>query len=218
MTLNFAEIVPLFLTWTIAGVPAFTVSQACQGYYISAPDGYVNVRTSKEVKSDNIKAVLPSGLAVTPNVRSGRWWFIQAPLTGWLAQTQVSYLPCDQGQQLLWEFGIPAITRLGQQAKNGQGQAANILVKMAPYVDGVVQEFYAGVLAEWARQNPQFLVSVLGRQTASLRQAIINSLDFGLGTVNHPQRQAFENFMRRLPQTNLVRKDWDSRQRVYSSP
>jgi len=218
MTLNLAEILPLFLAWTMAASPPVTVAKTCQGYYVSAPDGYVNVRTSGQVKSDNIKAVLPSGMVVTPKRRSGRWWSIQAPLTGWLAQTQVSYLPCDQGQRLLWEVGIPAITRLGRQAQNGDRQAAETVIKMAPYVDGVVQEVYAETLAQWAQQNPAFLVSVLGRQAPSLRQSVMTSLDFGLGETDRPQRQAFENFMQGLPQTNIVRQDWDNRQGVYSSP
>lgn len=216
--MNLAKILPFFLAWTVAGATASPVSPTCQGYYVSAPDGYVNVRTSGQVKSDNIKAVLPSGIAVMPKRRSGRWQSIQAPLTGWLAQTQVSYLPCERGQRLLWEVGIPAMTRLGRQAQNGHRQAAETVIKMAPYVDGVVQEVYGEVLADWAKQNPQFLVSVLSRQTALLRQSVINSLDFGLGATDSVQRQAFENFIRGLSQTNIVRQDWDNRQGVYPPP
>ncbi|MBD2499628.1 hypothetical protein H6G83_03165 [Anabaena azotica FACHB-119] len=86
---------------------------------------------------------------------------------------------------------------------------------MSPYVDGVSEEVYAGVIAEWANKNPSFLVSILNRQNPSMRQSVLSSLDFGLGATNSHQRQKFENFLQRLSSDNPTLRDWHRRNRVY---
>ncbi|QHG21031.1 hypothetical protein A6V25_34270 [Nostoc sp. ATCC 53789] len=86
---------------------------------------------------------------------------------------------------------------------------------MSPYLDGVSEEVYAGVIAEWANQNPNFLVSILNRENLSIRQSVLSSLDFGLGVINSPERQNFETFLQHLSPQNPTLRDWHQRIPVY---
>ncbi|MCU0535731.1 MAG: SH3 domain-containing protein [Hydrococcus sp. Prado102] len=203
-----------FLALAISGNPA-TPSHTCQKFFVTTQDGYVNVRSSPQVQTGNLLATLPSGSSVEIIQRRQGWLKIKSPLSGWLAGNQVSRISCDAGRDLLMNLGLPTISRLGKKTQQGDKKAAETLVKMSPYVDGVSAEVYAGVIAQWASQNPSFLVSILDREIPSIRQAVLSSLDFGLGVMNSPERQKFENFIQRLSSQNPTLRDWQQRNPIY---
>lgn len=208
-------LVPALFAFALAGNPA---ANTCQKFFVSAPDGYVNVRSAPEVKTGNIVATLPTGSSIEFSQRRQKWLKIKAPLSGWLAGAQVSRISCDSGHDLLMKTGLPAIDTLGKKSELGDAKAAETLVKMSPYTDGVVEEAYAGTIARWANKNPKFLVSTLDRQTPSLRRSVLSSLDFGLGVADSPERQKFETFLQELSPRNLTLQDWRNRNPLYPSP
>ncbi|MFM7712160.1 MAG: hypothetical protein ACKO7A_05325, partial [Microcystis sp.] len=106
------------------------------------------------------------------------------------------------------------IITLGKKAAIGSQKNAETLVKMSPYIDGIVEENYARVIVQWANQNPKFLVAILDRQSPTIRQAVLSSLDFGLGT-NTNERQKFESFMQNISPKSLTYVDWYGRNPVY---
>ncbi len=203
-----------FLALVISSNPA-TPSNTCQKFFVTTKDGYVNIRASPQVKTGNILATLPSGSSVQLSQRRQGWLKISFPLSGWLAGNQVSRISCDAGRDLLMNLGLPTMSKLGKKAQLGEKKAAETLVKMSPYVDGVSAEVYAEVIAEWANQNPNFLVSILDRENPSIRQAVLSSLDFGLGVINSPARQKFETFLQHLSPQNPTLRDWQRRNPVY---
>jgi hypothetical protein len=207
-------ILSFFLSFIIAGNPA-APSNTCQKFFVTTPDGYVNIRSSPQVKPDNIVATLPSGSSVQISQRRQGWLKINLPFSGWLAGNQISRISCDAGRDLLMNLGLPTMSNLGKKAQLGDKKAAETLVKMSPYLDGVAEEGYAGIIAQWANQNPNFLVSILDCQNPSIRQSVLSSLDFGLGVADSPERQKFEAFLHSLPFQNPTLRDWQRRNPVY---
>ena len=147
-------------------------------------------------------------------LRKPEWLKIKLPLAGWLAGSQISRISCDQGRDLLIELGLPTIIKLGKKAANGYQKDAETLVKMSPYIDGIVEENYATVIVQWANQNPKFLVAILDRQSPTIHRAVLSSLDFGLGT-NTNERQNLEKFMQNISPKSLTYVDWYRRNPVY---
>jgi hypothetical protein len=190
------------------------IAETCQKFFITAPDGYVNIRSSPQIQGNNVIATLPSGSSVQLSERERNWLKIKLPLVGWLAGSQISRISCDHGRDLLINLGLPTIMKLGEKATNGYQKDAEILVKMSPYLDGIVEENYAIVIVQWANHNPRFLVSILDNQSQTVRQSVLSSLDFGLGSdIN--ERQKFENFMQNISPKSLTYIDWYRRNPVY---
>jgi hypothetical protein len=190
-------------------------SNNCQKFFVTSSDGYVNVRSSPQVKINNTLATLPSGTAVQISQRHQAWLKINSPLVGWLSGNQTSRISCYAGRDLLINLGWPTISKLGKKSQLRDKKAAETLVKMSPYVDGASEEVYAGIIAEWANQNPNFLVSILDQQNPAIRQSVLLSLDFGLGVADSPKRQKFESFLQRLHPPNPTVRDWQKRNPVY---
>ena len=189
-------------------------AESCQKFFVTARDGYVNIRSSPQIQGNNVIATLPSGSSVQLSERYQKWLKIKLPLAGWLAGSQISRISCDQGRDLLIELGLPTIIKLGKKAAIGYQKDAETLVKMSPYIDGIVEENYARVIVQWANQNPKFLVAILDPQSPTIRQAVLSSLDFGLGT-NTNERQNFEKFMQNISPKSLTYVDWYRRNPVY---
>ena len=189
-------------------------AESCQKFFVTARDGYVNIRSSPQIQGNNVIATLPSGSSVQLSERSQKWLKIKLPLAGWLAGSQISRISCDQGRNLLIELGLPTIIKLGKKAAIGYQKDAETLVKMSPYIDGIVEENYARVIVQWANQNPKFLVAILDRQSPTIRRAVLSSLDFGLGT-NTNERQNLEKFMQNISPKSLTYVDWYRRNPVY---
>jgi hypothetical protein len=203
-------ILSFFFALVIAGNPLIP-SNTCQKFFVTTPDGYVNIRSSPQVKTGNILVTLPSGSSVQISQRHKRWLKINLPLSGWLVRNQISLISCDAGHDLLMNLGLPTMSKLGKKAQREDEKTAEALVKMSPYVDGVSEEVYAGVIVEWANHNPNFLVSILNRQNPSIRQSVLASLDFGLGATDSPERQKFEAFLQRLSSRNPTLRAWQRR-------
>lgn len=193
---------------------SIVVAESCQKFFVTATDGYVNIRSSPQIQGNNVIATLPSGSSVQLSERHQKWLKIKLPLAGWLAGSQISRISCDQGRDLLIELGLPTIIKLGNKAANGYQKDAETLVKMSAYIDGIVEENYATVIVQWANQNPKFLVAILDYQSPTIRRAVLSSLDFGLGT-NTNERQNFEKFMQNISPKSLTYVDWYRRNPVY---
>ncbi len=187
-------------------------ANSCQKWTVTAADGYANVRSTAQVKEENIVGTLATGTGIEPVSQDRRWLEIRSPLTGWIASSQIAQISCDDAVKLLVDKGLPTIARLGEQAAQENQQAAATVIKMAPSVDGVTAEAYAVAVATWAAQNPSFMVSILQQQSSTIRHAFLDSLDFGLG--ESPERQNFENFLTQLPPDNLIVRDWQCRDRA----
>jgi hypothetical protein len=193
---------------------SIVVAESCQKFFVTATDGYVNIRSSPQIQGNNVIATLPSGSSVQLSEGHQKWLKIKLPLAGWLAGSQISRISCDQGRDLLIELGLPTIIKLGNKAANGYQKDAETLVKMSAYIDGIVEENYATVIVQWANQNPKFLVAILDYQSPTIRRAVLSSLDFGLGT-NTNERQNFEKFMQNISPKSLTYVDWYRRNPVY---
>ncbi len=191
--------------------PAF--ANSCQKWAVTAADGYANVRSTAQVKEENIVGTLATGTGIEPVSHHQRWLQIRSPLTGWIAGSQIAQISCDDAVKLLFDKGLPTITRLGKQAAQKNQQAAETVIKMAPSVDGVTAEAYAVAVATLAAQNPTFMVSILQQQSSTIRRAFLNSLDFGLG--ESPERQNFEKFLTQLPPDHLIVRDWQCRDKAF---
>ena len=188
------------------------LANSCQKWAVTATDGYTNVRSTTQVKVDNIVGTLATGAGIEPESQHQRWVQIRSPFAGWIAGSQIAKISCDEAVKLLVETGLPTITRLAEQAAQSNSQAAETVVKMAPGVDGVTAEAYAVAVATWAAQNPTFMVSILQQQSSTIRHAFLDSLDLGLG--ESPERQNFEKFLTQLPPDNLIVRDWQCRARA----
>lgn len=187
-----------------------TLANSCQKWTVTSADGYANVRSTAQVNTENIVGTLATGTGIEPANQGQRWLQIRLPLTGWIASSQIAQISCDDAVKLLFDKGLPTITHLGKQAAQKDQQAAETVVKMASSVDGVTAETYAVTVATWAAQNPSFMVSILQQQSATIRRAFLDSLDFGLGET--PEKEKFEKFLTQLPPNNLIVQDWQSRE------
>ncbi len=72
---------------------------------------------------------------------------------------------------------------------------------------------YGYAIANFANQNPNFLLSVLNRQSPSIRQKVLEVIAYYLGAGKSPERQKlerqkFEAIINQLPSDNIVLQDW----------
>jgi len=184
------------------------LADSCQKSVVVSRDGYANVRSSPQVKKDNIIGTLPIGLSFEQvRLRHG-WVNIRAPFLGWIKNSQVSKLSCDAATKLLLEEGLSAISRFGKKAIAGDSTSAEIFLRMAQSLDGVVAETYLTSLTDWASQNPSFLVSVLQQQSSIIRSSVLDDLNTGLGLKKSPERVNFEQFLKTLPANHLIVQEW----------
>jgi hypothetical protein len=200
--------ITVFLFGLIALVAPPAIAETCQKTVVVSQDGYANVRYSPRTRKDNVIGTLPLGVSLEPVSRRSGWVNIRQPFLGWIRSSQLSKLSCDAAANLLLEKGLPAISRLGKQAILGNSSSAEAFLKMARGLDGVVAETYIATLTDWASQNPSFLVSVLQRQTSTIRYSVLDDLNRGLGTKQSPERLQFEQFLKTLPANHLIIQDW----------
>jgi hypothetical protein len=161
------------------------IADSCQKSVVVSRDGYANVRSSPQVRKDNIIGTLPIGLPFEQvRLRHG-WINIRAPLSGWIKNSQVSKLSCDAATKLLLEEGLSAISRFGKQAIAGNLTSAEIFLRMPQRLDGFVAEAYLISVTDWASQNPSFLVSVLQRQSSVIRHSALPLTVWKMVHTNH---------------------------------
>jgi hypothetical protein len=184
------------------------IADSCQKSVVVSRDGYANVRSSPQVRKDNIIGTLPIGLSFEQLRLQHGWINIRTPFSGWIKDNQVSTLSCDAATKLLVEKGLDAISRFGKQAIAGNLTSAEIFLRMAQRLDGFVAEVYLSSLTDWVSQNPSFLVSVLQRQSSVIRHSVLDDLNTGLGTKESPERIRFEQFLQTLPTNHIVVQEW----------
>ncbi|CCI27065.1 exported hypothetical protein [Microcystis aeruginosa PCC 9809] len=184
------------------------LADSCQKSVVISRDGYANIRSSPQVKKHNIIGTLPIGMSFEQiSLRYG-WVNIRTPVSGWIKESQTSRMSCDAATKLLLENGLSAISRFGKQAITGNLTAAEIFLRMAQGLDGVVAETYLISLTDFVSQNPAFFVSVLQQQSLVIRQAVLDELNTGLGTKKSPERLKFENFLKKLPENHIIVQEW----------
>ena len=177
----------------------------CQKLTVVSPDGYANIRSQPNAKT-TILGVLVTGTGVQTESEEKTWVKIKSPIRGWIAKSQINTIPCDEAMELLVETGLPTMNRLGKQAINNNINSAKTLINMSIGVDGLVAESYAIMIADWAKQNPRFLISILEKQSSTTRRAFLDTLNLSL--TESEERENFEKVLRQLPLDNLVLQDW----------
>jgi hypothetical protein len=105
------------------------------------------------------------------------------------------------------------MNHLSKKAIQGNRMAAETLIKMSGAMDGANSEIYAESITNFANQNPNFLLSILKQQSSLNRQMSLRLIDFGLGISNSSERQKFEAIIIQLPSDNMVKQDWQNRNR-----
>jgi hypothetical protein len=185
-----------------------TSANACKKWTITAVDGYANVRSTPKVRINNanVVGILVTGTGVRFSRKNRNWVSVDSPVAGWLSRSQITQLSCDASIRLLLKTGLPTITKLGTQASRNNTRSAITLIKIAPGVDGVVAETYGVAITDWAKQNPQFLVSTLRKQPSSVYQPFLDSLKAWL---SQPQaKKDFEEVLNQLPSSHPMVKYW----------
>lgn len=183
------------------------LADSCQKSVVISRDGYANIRSSPQVKKNNIVGTLPIGMSFEQvRLRYG-WVNIRRPISGWIKNSQISRLSCDAATKLLLEDGLSAISHFGQQATTGNLTAAEIFLRMAQGLDGVVAETYLTLLTDFVSQNPAFFVSVLQQQSSVIRHVVLEDLNTGL-TKESPERLKFEKFLNILPANHVIVQEW----------
>ena len=184
------------------------LADSCQKFVVFSRDGYVNVRSSPQVKKNNIVGTLPIGMSFEQVGWRYSWVNIRRPIFGWIKDSQISRLSCDAATKLLLEDGLSAISRFGQQATGGNVTAAEIFLRMAQGLDGIVAETYLTLLTDFVAQNPAFFVSVLQQQSSFIRQAVLEGLNTELGMQESPEHLKFERFLKKLPANHIIVQEW----------
>ena len=201
-----AAAITLFLALVLPGEPV--CAGECRKFMVTAADGYANVRSHPQVKSNNVVAALPSGTGIEIIKKGKHWYRINAPVEGWIAGTQISRFSCRSGSGVSTTLGEAAVARLGKQAASGDRRAAEIFIKMARGVDGSFAEGYAEAITLWAGHDPSSLLSVLDKQPPSVLKAVLALLDFGFGVGPSAPREQFEAALGRLPADTPVIQEW----------
>jgi hypothetical protein len=185
-----------------------TSANDCKKWTITAVDGYANVRSTPKVRINNanVIGILVTGTGVRFNKKSLDWVGVDSPVTGWMSRSQITQMSCDASIKLLLKTGLPTITKLGVQASRNNIKSAIILIKIAPGVDGVTAEAYGIAIADWAKRNPQFLISTLKKQPSSVYQPFLDSLKIWL---SEPQaKKDFEAVLNQLSSSHPMVKYW----------
>lgn len=184
------------------------LADSCQKSVVVSRDGYANIRSSPQVKKHNIIGTLVIGMSFEQIHRRYGWVNIRTPVSGWIKDSQIARMSCDAATKLFLEDGLSAISRFSKQAIRGNLTAAEIFLRMAQGLDGIVAETYLTSLTDFVSQNPAFFVSVLQQQSSLMRQAVLDDLNTGLGAKKSAERLKFENFLKKLPENHLIVQEW----------
>ncbi|EKV02824.1 SH3 domain-containing protein [Leptolyngbya sp. PCC 7375] len=180
----------------------------CQTIIVDDPDGFVNVRSSPQVRQDNLVRSLLNGTEINTIQQQSGWLHIDSPIEGWVDSNRTAFC-CASYIHTFEVHKVLVIGELGQQATTGDLEAAESLIKL--WTDGAYAEAQAAALAAWAGENPQFLISVLAPQPQALRQEILLLLNYGLGEDGSQARQNFEVALEQLPGDHPIVQAWQNR-------
>lgn len=184
----------------------------CQTIIVDDPDGFVNVRTSPQVRESNLIRSLLNGTELNAIHQQSGWLQIDEPIQGWVARNRTA-ICCASHIDNLTDSNLQVIRELGQRAISEDPEAAESLLKLL--TDGAYAEAQAVALAAWAGENPQFLISVLSPQPQPLRQEVLMLLDYGFDEEMPQARQIFETALEQLPTDHLIVQEW--RHKSHSS-
>jgi len=184
-----------------------SLANPCQKSIVVSQDGYTNVRSAPQVRKNNIVGTLPIGLSFEQVRIQYGWVNIRAPFSGWIKDNQVSTVSCDTATQLLLKQGLSAIARFGKNAIAGDTNSAEIFLRMAQGLDGVVADTYLTALTDWALKNPSFLISVLQRQSLVIRHWVLNDLH-AVWNKESVERIQFEKLLQTSPKNHLLFQEW----------
>jgi hypothetical protein len=201
-----AVVILIFLMSEADG--AFALSGDCRRFAVTAADGYANVRAAARVLGENVVGVLASGMSIEPVGERKGWFRIASPVAGWIAATQVSAFPCASARGPSSRSGLAAIDRLAGKAVAGDKGSAATFLKMSRGVDGALAEAYAEAITGWAVRNPAPLLSLLEKQSQSVREAALKLLDFGLGARQPGERQQVEAAIAGRPGDKTLAQEW----------
>ena len=180
----------------------------CQTMVVDDPDGFVNIHTSPQVRENNLVRSLLNGTEINAIHQQSDWLQIDAPVQGWVARDRTA-ICCASYSHHLTASKLQVIRELGQRATSEDPPAAESLFKL--WVDGAFAEAQTVALARWAGENPQFLISVLGPQDQTLRQEVLEHLDYGFGEEMPQARQNFEAALEQLPANHPIVQEWFDR-------
>jgi|GEM_PF-5322762 len=116
----------IFSFFSALVIPGNTAAPStCKKFYVNSSDGYINVRSSPEVKKGNILAALLIGYSVQIVQHSHGWLkinfnFFNSPFSGWVARNQISRGSCDLRPDYSMKLIIPIMNKLGLKAQQGE--------------------------------------------------------------------------------------------------
>ncbi|MEA5572685.1 SH3 domain-containing protein [Calothrix sp. UHCC 0171] len=175
----------------------------CQKVVIDDPDGYINVRSTPEVKANNIVRSLLNGTQIRVLKERSGWLQINSPIQGWVAKNRTAICCAVHNRDI--QTSLQTISRLGEQATQGNRSAGESLVKM--FVDGAFAESQTVALVKWAGKNPRFLVNILDGQSQALRREVLRSMRYSFD-IEPGARKNFEVALAKLPHNNPTVQDW----------
>jgi hypothetical protein len=188
-------------------------ARECRGFFITAVDGYVNIRSTPRINSANIIGTWYGGGGIKIIRQNSDWWQISFPIAGWISRSQVGQGSCQNAQRMRDTVGHPTIKALGKKAIAGDANSAQILLKMSRGMDGETLEIYAATITNWVEYDASFFVSTLSKQSNPVRLSVLEVLDFGLGSDSSSRRSSFESVLRTLPRNNIVVNEWRNRKK-----
>ena len=182
-------------------------SKGCGPFWVSAPDGYANVRSSPRVRADNILAAVPTGASIQIISQSqGKWVHIDSPVAGWVATSQIKQGSCPSTGA--YDSGDAAIQHFARQGAAGDRRSASVFAKMSKAVDGALAETYAEEITKFAGLNPTGLLAILNAESSDVRQTALRLLSFGFGNGNSQECRNFNEALQKLPASESVLRDW----------
>ncbi|MFH7025431.1 MAG: SH3 domain-containing protein [Heteroscytonema crispum UTEX LB 1556] len=196
-------LVALLTTFTI--LYALEVAQAQTNNcltFIADANSPLNVRSNPRVEEGNIVGTLQDDTLVKVVDSRNEWLQIHAPMRGWVTKNRTT-TECSNTQIQ------NRIVRLGEQAAKGDRLAANNLITLIPYSDGIATTQVTVALTKWAGTNPEFLVSVLDKKPQNTRVQALQMLNLGFNEGSQQQRQRFETAIREIPDSPTVQA-WKS--------
>lgn len=201
----------LFTLTALAQQPS---NRGCQTI-VKDPQAPLNVRSSPEVKPNNIVGKLNNNTVVQVINNSDVWLQINAPISGWIDGRRTE-IYCGSFSNNFQEM-TTNIDRLGKRAIQGDRIAADALVRYSRQADGHIAEEISYLLFEWAKSNPRFLINVLDKQPQDVRLQTLMLLDFGFGNEQKARQQFAANIANLSPNSPTVRA-WRSRSFERNNP
>ncbi|XWK88594.1 MAG: hypothetical protein U7127_00575 [Phormidium sp.] len=182
---------------------------------VQDPQAPLNVRSSPEVKPNNVVGKLNNNTVIRVVNNADIWLQINAPISGWVDGRRTA-ISCGSSTNNAYEV-TANIAGLAKRAMGGDRIAADTLVRYSRQADGYVTEAIGYQLSEWAKINPKFLISVLDKQPEDVRLRTLSILDFGFG-IDQKARQQFAANLANFSKNSPTVRAWQSRSFERNNP